>query len=90
MPTWSDDQSYKKGFTEIVVPLAEKFKPQIILVSMGYDAHWMDHSSVLGLTVNGYYDLTKSIKDLASALLILLKPPHSERTQHSTVSGTFM
>lgn len=66
MPTWSDDQSYQKGFKDIVIPLAEKFKPQIILVSMGYDAHWMDHSSVLGLTVKGYYDLTKSIKDLAS------------------------
>ena len=68
MPTWSDNTSYKQGFSEIVIPLAEKFKPQIILVSMGYDAHWMDHSSVLGLSVHGYYDLTKSIKDLASRI----------------------
>ena len=35
---------------------------------MGYDAHWMDHSSVLGLSVQGYYELTKSIKDLAASL----------------------
>lgn len=66
MPTWSDNYSYMKGFSEIVIPVAEKFKPEIILVAMGYDAHWMDHSSVLGLSVQGYYDLTKSIKDLAA------------------------
>ena len=66
MPTWSNNESYMRGFKEIVTPLAEKFKPQLILVSMGYDAHWMDHSSVLGLSVSGYYDLTKAIKELAS------------------------
>ena len=94
MPTWSDNKSYMQGFSEIVVPLAEKYKPQLILVSMGFDAHWMDHSSVLGLSVKGFYDLTKAIKELASSicsdrLVLVLEGGYNLKSTGESMVATF-
>ena len=94
MPTWSNNESYIRGFTEIVIPLAEKFQPQLILVSMGYDAHWMDHSSVLGLSTVGFYDLTKAIKDLTSRicsdrLVFVLEGGYNLKSTQECLVATF-
>ena len=65
LPTWSGDDSYQQALAELVAPLAQKYQPQLILVSAGFDAHWMDHSSVLGLSVQGYFDLVAGLRQLA-------------------------
>ena len=57
LPQWSGDDAYLQVIEELVTPLAERYEPQLVLVSAGFDAHWMDHSSVLGLSVQGYHDL---------------------------------
>jgi len=65
LPQWSGDEAYLKALRESIIPLAERYRPQLILVSAGFDAHWTDHSSVLGLSVQGYYDLVAGLQDLA-------------------------
>lgn len=65
LPTWSGDASYEQALDEVVDPLVERYQPQLILVSAGFDAHWMDHSSVLGLSVQGYYHLVARLRKLA-------------------------
>jgi acetoin utilization deacetylase AcuC-like enzyme len=42
--------------------------PQLILVSAGYDAHWLDPIAQMGLSVNGFAHIAKTIKNLASQL----------------------
>lgn len=68
LPQWSGDESYLEVFQDLVTPLAELYRPELILVSAGFDAHWLDHSSVLGLSVQGYHDLLCAIRDLAGRL----------------------
>jgi acetoin utilization deacetylase AcuC-like enzyme len=65
LPQWSGDGSYLQVIEELVRPLAERHRPQLFLVSAGFDAHWMDHSSVLGLSVRGYYDLIAGFCEIA-------------------------
>jgi acetoin utilization deacetylase AcuC-like enzyme len=65
LPQWSGDRAYLRVLDELILPLAERYCPQLVLVSAGFDAHWMDHSSVLGLGVHGYYELISGIKSLA-------------------------
>ena len=36
------DEGFARIFQEIVGPAAWRFQPQLILVSAGYDAHWVD------------------------------------------------
>ena len=66
LPQWSGDKAYRQVLDELILPLAERYEPQLVLVSAGFDAHWLDHSSVLGLSVQGYYDVISAIHDLAT------------------------
>jgi len=65
LPPWSGDAGYRRVLERLVGPLAARYRPQLILVSAGFDAHWMDQSSVLGLSVQGYYDLVAGLRALA-------------------------
>jgi len=65
LPTRTGDAGYLQALWELVAPLAERYRPQLILVSAGFDAHWLDHSSVLGLSVHGYYELIAGFRELA-------------------------
>ena len=41
LPAGSGDTECLEVFEQIIVPAAIRFKPQLILVSAGYDAHWL-------------------------------------------------
>jgi acetoin utilization deacetylase AcuC-like enzyme len=62
------DNEYRWVFDEIVVPATRRFKPEIILVSAGYDGHWADEMSNMRLTLDGYYYMTRIIQQLADEL----------------------
>jgi acetoin utilization deacetylase AcuC-like enzyme len=47
------DNSYEAAFSQIVEPVAEAFKPEFVLVSVGHDCHFRDPLTSLGLTTNG-------------------------------------
>jgi len=68
LPAFSGDREYRRAYEEILVPLARRFKPQLILVSAGYDNHWADQLSAMQLTVDGFADIAGIIKRLADEL----------------------
>jgi len=59
------DETYLRVADEIFKPVVQDFKPQIIFVSAGFDAHWNDPITSLGLSTRGYYNLSKKLVDLA-------------------------
>ncbi|MFO3797798.1 MAG: histone deacetylase, partial [Anaerolineales bacterium] len=61
----SGDKAYLRAFSEILEPLVATFRPQLILVSVGFDAHWRDPLTELGLTIQGYYQLSQRLVELA-------------------------
>jgi len=65
LPAGCGDNEYKRVFDEIIVPATRRFKPELILVSAGYDGHWADEMSNMRLTLDGYYFITRIIKQLA-------------------------
>ncbi|HEU65248.1 MAG TPA: histone deacetylase, partial [Chloroflexi bacterium] len=38
---WGDEE-YLRAFNEVLIPVARRFQPQLILISAGFDAHWAD------------------------------------------------
>jgi len=48
------EPDYIAAIIDIVVPVVERFAPELILVSAGYDSHFSDHMSSLGLTAISY------------------------------------
>jgi acetoin utilization deacetylase AcuC-like enzyme len=50
---------------EVVVPLAEEFKPEIIVGNGGSDPHFADTLGNLGLTVQGFFKVSRTIVSTA-------------------------
>ena len=68
LPAGSDDTKYLEVFEQIIVPAAIRFKPQLILVSAGYDAHWADELALMQVSVTGFAQMVKIIKGLGDEL----------------------
>jgi len=64
---WGDNE-YLRAFNEVLVPLARRFQPQIILVSAGFDAHWTDPLAMMRVTITGFAQMVKILKELAGEL----------------------
>ena len=68
MPGGCGDAEHIRAFEEVLVPVARRYNPQLILVSAGYDAHWADSISSMQVTTTGYAKMTAILKSLADEL----------------------
>ncbi|MEA1958508.1 MAG: histone deacetylase [Chloroflexota bacterium] len=68
LPAGCGDAEYIRAFEEVLVPVARRFKPQLILVSAGYDAHRADNISMMQVTTTGYANMVSILKRLADEL----------------------
>jgi len=65
LPPRSDDKVYSKALREVVLPVAEQFKPDFVLLSAGYDAHHSDNITSMLLSTAGYVEMFNSMLNLA-------------------------
>jgi len=68
MSMGTGDEGVKSLYSQVVFPAIRRFKPELILVSAGFDAHWDDPLANIGLTLTGYHWLCQSLIDLADEL----------------------
>lgn len=59
------DQEYIKIFFELLKPVIDQYKPQIILVSAGFDTHIADPLGGMAVTTKGFQNMTKLLNELA-------------------------
>lgn len=59
------DSDLKRSFAEILEPVAESFKPDLVLVSAGFDAHRLDPVGQMELSAEGFADLCGSVNGIA-------------------------
>jgi acetoin utilization deacetylase AcuC-like enzyme len=65
MPAGSDDEDYLKVFGEEIVPALEKFQPEFIIISAGFDAHRNDPLAGMNLTEEAFHKMTKLTNEVA-------------------------
>ncbi len=58
MHAGSGDREYINTFKEKLVPAAESFKPDIVLISAGFDAHDSDPLGGMKVTTEGFAEMT--------------------------------
>ncbi|TDR52996.1 acetoin utilization deacetylase AcuC-like enzyme [Halomonas ventosae] len=63
LPADAGDAAYLKAFHEILVPAAEWFRPDLILVSAGFDPH--SHDLALNVSYDGFSAMTGILQSLA-------------------------
>jgi acetoin utilization deacetylase AcuC-like enzyme len=68
VPAGTGDASLKGLYDEIVAPALRRYKPQLLLVSAGFDAHFVDPLAELQLSLMGYDYLTRLLIGLANEL----------------------
>lgn len=67
LPGGQGDQDFAAIFKEILRPIASQFKPQLILVSAGYDIYFQDPLGAMDVTPEGFAILTSLIMDMAQS-----------------------
>lgn len=63
LPESAGDIAFEKVFRDILVPAAEHFKPNLVLVSAGFDPHRNDMA--LNLTYDGFKVITRIVQEIA-------------------------
>jgi acetoin utilization deacetylase AcuC-like enzyme len=65
MPAGSGDREYLDIFNMEIIPALISFKPEVILISAGFDAHKSDPLSSIKLSTETYGTFTKMLIDVA-------------------------
>jgi acetoin utilization deacetylase AcuC-like enzyme len=68
LPAKTSFETFEAVFRQVLSPAAERYNPQLILVSAGFDAHWDDPLGDMYLSTAGFLRLTQIIIDLANLL----------------------
>ncbi len=65
MSAGQGDEDYREIFERVLVPAADAYKPEFVLISAGFDAHRDDPLASMGLTEEGYAALTGIVAGIA-------------------------
>jgi acetoin utilization deacetylase AcuC-like enzyme len=65
MEAGEGDDEYRTVFEESLLPAADAFKPDFVIISAGFDAHRDDPLAGMRLTEQGYADLTAIVAGIA-------------------------
>ena len=73
----SGDDLFLDATRRVLVPAVRRFRPDVILVSLGFDAHWADPLAQMQLTTGGYRQILAQIVELADDVCDgkLVSPP---------------
>jgi acetoin utilization deacetylase AcuC-like enzyme len=62
----STSDKFRDAITNHWLPALERFKPELLLVSAGFDAHWEDEMSAIMLVDGDYTWVTEQLKEVAA------------------------
>ena len=66
LKTGMSGKEFLKVFDQKILKPVDKFKPEIILISAGFDAHFRDPLANINLESEDFYEITKRIVDLSN------------------------
>jgi acetoin utilization deacetylase AcuC-like enzyme len=61
----ADDAAYAEIFAQILLPAADAYRPQLVLISAGFDAHAADPLGGMLMTSHGFGELARRIVQVA-------------------------
>ena len=65
LPPLSGDSAFQAAMGEVILPLLDRFAPEMLLVSVGFDPHWRDPLGHLLLSAGAFAGLIASLEDWA-------------------------
>ena len=68
LPAGSGDETYLRAYREVCAPVLRRFRPELILVSAGFDAHFADPLAQMLVSTGGYYAISSLLRELAGEI----------------------
>lgn len=65
LPAGTGDRGYRAAFEQLVVPIGLQYRPQLIIISAGQDANWLDPLAQQMVTMAGFHAMSQAMFDLA-------------------------
>ncbi|WP_287155296.1 histone deacetylase [Candidatus Solincola tengchongensis] len=65
LPARTGEEVYLQAFDRVIVPLALRYQPELVLVSAGYDGHFSDPLCSMLLKSTSYAEMAERLKRLA-------------------------
>jgi acetoin utilization deacetylase AcuC-like enzyme len=65
MPAAFGDNEYLRVFDELLLPVARQFRPELVLISAGFDCHFRDPLGGMRITEGGFIAMTRRLQRLA-------------------------
>ena len=88
IPMASGNQTYNRAVKEIVLPVLREFKPELIVISLGVDAHYCNPNSHMSLNTQGYIDICKLLIDESDGrIAFILEGGYHLRATAEVVAG---
>ena len=77
----TDGEAFRDAVTQVWLPALERFQPEMLFISAGFDAHWEDDMAQLKLNESDYAWVTQLIKEVADK--------HAQSRIVSTLEGGY-
>ena len=93
MPSGSTNNDFVRIFESKLVPAAERFKPELVLVSCGFDLKKFDSHGTFEVTSNGISRLTRILRQIADTyangrLVSMLEGGYVDTFRDKSIKGT--
>lgn len=77
LPAGTGDRGYRAAFEQLVIPVGLQYKPQLIIISAGQDASWLDPLAQQMMSMDGFRQISTLMHNLAEDIcggkLVLLQ-----------------
>jgi acetoin utilization deacetylase AcuC-like enzyme len=65
LPAGTGDRGYCAAFEQIVIPIGLQYRPQLVIISAGQDANWLDPLAQMMVTMTGFRRMSELMLGLA-------------------------
>lgn len=94
LPAGTGPQGFALVAEKIYQPFIANFRPEMLFVSAGFDAHWSDPLAGLGMTSSGYFALAQSLIMLAETfcggkIVFVLEGGYRQRNVSNGIQSVF-
>jgi acetoin utilization deacetylase AcuC-like enzyme len=94
LSAYAGDKTFEQLCDSIFRPVVQAFQPEMLLISAGFDAHWSDPLTSLGLSTQGYYVMSKKLVEIAEEfcggkIVFVLEGGYDEHNVANGVGAVF-
>ena len=82
-----DDEEYFEAFTRVVDPAVQRFAPELVLVSAGFDAHARDPLGDMRVSEDGFRRLAQRCRALSDRVAAVLEGGYELETLPALVDA---